>query len=641
MKKTIISIFLILSILAALIFYIRDASIKENNYVKINDSINKIMLLNKDFDLYLSNTLTYDNFDIIQNKINFFSKQLTNIKNNKIIKNIDSKEITILVKQISQNINLKFEMIDRAKSYRAILNNSFRIIQKIESKGISTSILKLYTVVMTIDKNPDLDPKKELNNIEVLKLLSENKFDRYFIKHAKTILNYQQKLMSAKERVDKLKIDNQLETLDILYLEYLKQSRVKAKTAIAVLFLLLIISIIMYMLYDYKLKVSHRDLSRFRKTVEYSDNIVIITDRDEKIKYVNDAFTKTTGYSPQEAIGKKPSILKSGNMSREFYGELYETIHSGKKWSGEFINVSKTGELSYEKASITPMLDDDGNIEEFIAIKLDITKETLIEKKLIEQGKRQEKILSKKVEEALTENTKQLQLLQEQSKMAQMGEMVGSIAHQWRQPLNEISTGIQNLKYDYKEGLLVDEKYIKAFIDKNKKTIAFMSHTIDDFRNFFRVKKEKKEFPLLAAIQSVVSMQTAQLKNNNITLELSGEESLYMGLQSEYQQVILNLINNAKDALLEKSISNPKIIIEVKKSCVTVSDNAGGIPEEIINRVFEPYFTTKEQGKGTGIGLYMSKMIIEDNMGGSLSVINDTNGAVFKIDLTVPSEHKT
>ncbi len=556
MKKTIISIFVILSILATLIFYIRDASIKENNYVKINDSINKIMLLNKDFDLYLTNTLTYDNFDIIQNKINFFSEQLINIKNNKIIKNIDSKEITILVKQISQNINLKFEMIDRVKSYRAILNNSFRIIQKIESKGITTSISKLYTVVMTIDKNPDLDPKKELNNIEALKLLSKNKFDMYFIKHAKTILNYQQKLMISKEKSDTLKIDNQLETLNILYLEYLEQSRVKAKTAIAVLFLLLIISIIMYMLYDYKLKVSHRALSKFRKTVEHSDNIVVITDKDENITYVNDAFTKTTGYLAKEAIGKKPRILRSGSMPKEFYQNLYKTIHSGKKWSGEFINRSKTGELSYEKASITPLFDDDGNIEEFIAIKLDITNETLIEQKLKQQSRDQENALKHAIDKALEENTKQLQLLQQQSKMAQMGEMIGAIAHQWRQPLNVISTGIQNLKYDYKEGYLNDEKFVGEFIDKQKETIRFMSKTIDDFRNFFRVDKEKKAFNIKEATKSVVDMLSSQLKDKHINISIKGDEFEYYGLENEYKQVVLNIINNASYAHLRQTTTN-------------------------------------------------------------------------------------
>jgi len=265
-----------------------------------------------------------------------------------------------------------------------------------------------------------------------------------------------------------------------------------------------------------------------------------------------------------------------------------------------------------------------------------LTNYMLLQEKQIESQKKLKKFndtLELTIEQEVAKNREKDQQLINQSRLAQMGEMIGAIAHQWRQPLNEISTSIQNLKYDYKEALLEDDKYVKLFIDKNKKTIAFMSQTIDDFRNFFRIEKEKKEFPILETTQIVIGMLSAQLKNHQIKVELNGDEFFYLGLQSEYQQVMLNLIANAKDALLENKIVNPKITIDIEKSCITVSDNAGGIPVEIINRVFEPYFTTKEQGKGTGIGLYMSKMIIEDNMSGKLSVYNDTSGAVFKIDL--------
>lgn len=237
------------------------------------------------------------------------------------------------------------------------------------------------------------------------------------------------------------------------------------------------------------------------------------------------------------------------------------------------------------------------------------------------------------IQEKVQENTKQLEILQQQSKMAAMGEMIGAIAHQWRQPLNEITTSIQNLKYDFREDKLKDEAYIKEFIDKNKKTIKFMSKTIDDFRSFFRIDKEKKDFDVKKITQDVVNIQLSQLKNNNISLEISGDNFVCNGLQSEYQQVILNLINNAKDALLEKKIANPNIEIKFEKKRIVVEDNAGGIPKNIINRIFEPYFTTKEQGSGTGIGLYISKMIIEDNMGGELYVENTQRGVRFTIDL--------
>ncbi|MBL0708159.1 MAG: HAMP domain-containing protein [Sulfurimonas sp.] len=243
--------------------------------------------------------------------------------------------------------------------------------------------------------------------------------------------------------------------------------------------------------------------------------------------------------------------------------------------------------------------------------------------------------LEKRIDKALLENTKQLQTLQEQSKMASMGEMIGAIAHQWRQPLNAVGLSIQNLKYDYMAGE-INEKFINDYIKENKKTIKFMSTTIDDFRNFFRIDKEKVNFQIKKTISSVVSMQSAQLKSHQIRLNISGDEFEYFGLQSEFQQVVLNLINNAKDALVEKNIQIPQIDINIDKTKqqVSIQDNAGGIPDEIIHRIFEPYFTTKEQGKGTGMGLYMSKMIIEENMGAKLSVQSKENGTCFYIDFT-------
>ena len=159
-----------------------------------------------------------------------------------------------------------------------------------------------------------------------------------------------------------------------------------------------------------------------------------------------------------------------------------------------------------------------------------------------------------------------------------------------------------------------------------------MSSTIDDFRNFYRVDKTIELFDVRDAINKTLSLQMAQLTNHNINIFIDGKSFEVDGLRNEFLQVILNIINNAKDALLEKNIDNASITIELLDKSITIRDNAGGIPDEILKRVFEPYFTTKEQGKGTGMGLYMSKMIIEENMKAKLSVSNVDGGAEFKMD---------
>lgn len=253
-------------------------------------------------------------------------------------------------------------------------------------------------------------------------------------------------------------------------------------------------------------------------------------------------------------------------------------------------------------------------------------------KELLKQTQDYKDNLEIKVQEEIEARREREKALIQQAKLASMGEMIGAIAHQWRQPLNELSIRIQKLKYYYKKDK-IDEEYVNTFVEKNIKTINFMSRTIDDFRNFFRIDKVKKEFNLKEAIEEVLSIQGAQLKNHNIEVQLEGESFFYNGFRSEFQQVIINIISNAKDAFIQNEIKNPKIKIILKDMNVLIQDNAGGILKSVLDRIFEPYFTTKQQGEGTGMGLYMSKMIIEDNMHGHILATNNADGALITIKL--------
>ncbi len=241
-------------------------------------------------------------------------------------------------------------------------------------------------------------------------------------------------------------------------------------------------------------------------------------------------------------------------------------------------------------------------------------------------------VLKEKIQIEVRKNRIKDKIMFQQSKLAQMGEMIGSIAHQWRQPLNTLSINIQKLEFDY-EDKIIDNKYIDNFINKNEKTIDFMSKTIDDFRNFFKLDKKRELFKVKEAIKESIAILGVQLVNNDIKVEVIGNEFTNNNFKNEFQQVILNIVNNAKYALIERNIKNKKITIILKDKKIIIKDNAGGIPKDIIDRVFEPYFTTKEPGNGTGIGLYMSKMIIENNMNGKLSVMNFKDCAVFTIYL--------
>jgi len=247
------------------------------------------------------------------------------------------------------------------------------------------------------------------------------------------------------------------------------------------------------------------------------------------------------------------------------------------------------------------------------------------------------KNLELKVQIAIDEAQKKDRAMLHQSRLARMGTMLSMIAHQWRQPLSEVSGILMELETASKFKK-ADDTMIQESVKESNKVIQFMSYTIDDFRNFFKPDKQKVYFYIEDSCYEAISLIGASIKNYNITLnkKIKCNCEIY-GYKREFAQVLLNLMSNAKDALIQKEIKNPTIDLEVDYidgySIVTIKDNAGGVNTEHMDLIFEPYFTTKGSLQGTGLGLYMSKMIIEKNMGGELSVENKDDGAVFKVKI--------
>lgn len=245
------------------------------------------------------------------------------------------------------------------------------------------------------------------------------------------------------------------------------------------------------------------------------------------------------------------------------------------------------------------------------------------------------KNLEKRIDKALSEAKKKDRAMLHQSRLARMGAMLSMIAHQWRQPLSEVSGILMELETANKFNK-VDDKLIRESVNESNKLIQFMSHTIDDFKNFFKPDKKKIRFYVDDACNEAISLAGASIKSYHIKLHKKVKcNSIIYGYEREFAQVMLNLISNAKDILNQRKIENPRIDVVVdvqgKDVIVTVEDNAGGVEEEHLDLIFEPYFTTKESSKGTGLGLYMAKMIIEKNMNGELTVENSENGALFKV----------
>jgi two-component system sensor histidine kinase EvgS len=252
--------------------------------------------------------------------------------------------------------------------------------------------------------------------------------------------------------------------------------------------------------------------------------------------------------------------------------------------------------------------------------------------------------LKQKVSEEIERNRQKEQMLLQQSKLAIMGEMLSMIAHQWRQPLSSIKMVSQSIKLKKDLGLLNDE-----LIDKSIEDIVrlsdYMNSTIEDFRNFFKPSKEAEISSLSEFLDMSKSFLIHSFETTGIKMVTNYEQDAQVRLyRGEFTQVIINILNNAKDALVSKKVKDATVTIETvrlkeDKIRISISDNAGGIEDNILCKIFEPYFSTKGKN-GTGLGLYMSKIIIDEHLEGLLSAENTKNGAVFYIDLPIYKEVK-
>lgn len=331
---------------------------------------------------------------------------------------------------------------------------------------------------------------------------------------------------------------------------------------------------------------------------------MIITDANQKILQVNKSFSKITGYTLDEVIGKKPALFKSGLHNKEFYDKMFDSLRKNNFWMGEITNIKKDGSLINEHLIIQSVLNEKNEVIYYVASFLDTTKQ-------------------KEIENQLEINQ---QILLQQAKLAAMGEMLENIAHQWKQPLSIITTLTSGILLNKELNILTDE-FLKDGLNNITNSVKYMSKTIDDFRNFYNNKLEKKEFSIKNSIEKSLVLLSSKLMKNNVIIIKNIEDIEILGYENEIIQVYMNILNNAMDSLenLKDEIKIIKITgrIEGNKAYIEFLDNAGGINEEIIDKIFDSHFTTKDATKGTGIGLYMSRIIISKAKG-ELNVFNKT-----------------
>ncbi|MEA1915384.1 MAG: nitrate- and nitrite sensing domain-containing protein [Campylobacterota bacterium] len=421
----------------------------------------------------------------------------------------------------------------------------------------------------------------------------------------------------ATNRIDQLHIVG-----EYLYEEIISNIQEELESSYVYFIIFGALNILTIVLFVFLIALMYKIITNEQKLKIMMDKYIIssTSDLDGVITGASDAFCKISGYTEEELIGNTQNISRHPDMPKEVFVQMWHTVKDLKKtWTGKIKNRKKNGDYYWVYANIEPIFDEKGEIESYASIRLDIT---------------ETEDLQDKINLEIQKNKQKDKAMQQQSRLAQMGEMISMIAHQWRQPLTAISATSGGINIKAKLNKLDNN----TAIELSSKIMDFSQHlstTIDDFREFFKSNKKKKNTTYSEVIKSVLNIVEPSLVSQNIKIikNFNSDTDLYT-YPNELKQVILNLIKNAEDILIERNIQNPIITIEAKEYILNVRDNAGGIPEDILDKVFDPYFSTKTKKDGTGLGLYMSKIIIEEHCNGKLSIYNDNHGAVFRIDLT-------
>ncbi len=356
-------------------------------------------------------------------------------------------------------------------------------------------------------------------------------------------------------------------------------------------------------------------MNALKREKEYSDivtdtntNAIIAVNEEFKIQTFNKSAQKIFAYTEEEMLGT--TLLDDRIIPKKYLKDHIKGL----------TRFMQSGELMYKDMTFEL----EGQTKEKKVFPIRVSFGANITKDL--------KLVVANIQDITEEREKDALLLQ-QSKLASMGEMIGNIAHQWRQPLSSITTLSSGAKLRYKSNMLSDEELYETF-DKINEMTRYLSNTIDDFRNFYKQNKDESEFLLNDIIKRTISLVEATYKENKIKLitAYSKEPLVLKGKESEFSQVLLNILNNAKDAFVENKTEVRVVYIKIskrnEKTLVEIFDSAGGIPESIKDKIFEPYFTTKHKAQGTGIGLFMSNKIITQHFNGALIVENET----FSID---------
>ncbi|CAK0780095.1 two-component system, NtrC family, C4-dicarboxylate transport sensor histidine kinase DctB [Gammaproteobacteria bacterium] len=389
------------------------------------------------------------------------------------------------------------------------------------------------------------------------------------------------------------------------------------------------------------LKEAEARLRIFARIVAATPDFISLIDRNFVYQAVNGAYLC--------AFSKKREDIEQHTVAELFGAEIFEELKP-------FLEQCLVGESVYfERGYVLPAYghrwlevsyhpyreQEEGLITGIVVATRDISDRKQAEQELVRRQKEIETLnaeLENRVHEEVEKNRNKDLILMRQSQFAAMGEMISHIAHQWRQPINTLGLILANIEDAFQRSELTPE-LMERKVQKSRQLILKMSSTIDDFRNFFKPNRSKSDFLIVPIIREALSLVEASFINSNIVVELypSFKELTVHGFPNELSQVLLVLLTNARDAIVHHGITDGAVEVRIEAEdediLIRIADNGGGIPDSIADQIFAPFFTTKTDGHGSGIGLYMAKTIIEEHMGGTINQIQTSEGTEFRIRL--------
>lgn len=540
---------------------------------------------------------------------------MTSIENDGKIINISGRQRMLSQKLVLLSQNYLDEKNENTKTL---------LIKNINLMKSSHQYL-LDNISFLIEAKVDTQIKNYLNNIEKIIKTKNLKLLNNLRKESHTLLIELDKIVKNFEKYHENKIYD-----------------LKSKGILIYLLILIILVIeVILIFYPTSKKIKENRLSlenavkektkELQKSLDIISEYVIISKTDLKgiITYASKAFCEICGYSEKELLGKPHNIIRHPDMPKEAFKDMWETIKKGNAWKGEVKNKKKNGKYYWVNANISPDYDKKGNIIGYTGIRYDITAKKELEKLNLN--------LEEKVALEVKNNREKDKQLFQQAKTLQLNEMLGNIAHHWRQPLSLISTCVSGLVIQKELEQLSDEE-LKESLHLLIKTTEELSQTITDFSECLKIDSQKVYFNICKHMDKIISIIKPSYNDNHIKFikEYKDKNIQLFSYPNELSQAVLNIFNNSKDAFQKNLISKPYICIRLQKDkdfvIITIEDNAGGIPKEIVPKIFDPYFTTKHQSKGIGLGLSITHNIIT-KLEGSINVENDLDKTRFKIKL--------